>query len=25
VAFRNGYIPYILALGPDGTAALMQQ
>jgi hypothetical protein len=24
VAFRRGYIPYIPALGPEGTAALMQ-
>jgi len=23
VAFRRGYIPYIPALGPEGTAALM--
>jgi len=25
VAFRRGYIPYIPALGPEGTAALMQR
>ncbi len=25
VAFRRGYIPYIPALGPEGTAALMQK
>ena len=25
VAFRRGYIPYIPALGAEGTAALMQR
>jgi hypothetical protein len=24
-AFQHGYIPYIPALGPDGTAALLER